>query len=131
MPTRHRVQEFVDALVNGDHAEAIAAFYHERASLQENDQDPIVGRDKLVQREQASLDRLSHMVTHRPAFILVDEDSVVIEWRFDATDKNGTTRRLNEISLQKWRGNRIASERFVYDTASAWRVVDSATLGVG
>jgi hypothetical protein len=33
------------------------------------------------------------------------------------------TRRLQELALQRWRGDRIAEERFFYDTASAWKTV--------
>ncbi|MEM1154654.1 MAG: nuclear transport factor 2 family protein [Pseudomonadota bacterium] len=131
MPTRQRVREFIDAVVHGNHAEVIAKFYDEQASLQENRELPVVGRDKLVQREQASLDRLSEMTTCEPDFVLIDEDSVVIEWTFDATDKKGITRRLNEISLQTWCDERITSERFVYDTASAWQIVASASSAEG
>src|SRR5215510_6956258 len=36
MPTRERVQELIDAVVGGDHAEAIARFYTDDASMQEN-----------------------------------------------------------------------------------------------
>jgi hypothetical protein len=36
---------------------------------------------------------------------------------------DGVTRRLNELALQRWKGERIAEERFVYDTAAAWTVI--------
>ena len=41
-----------------------------------------------------------------------------VGWRFDMTSHEGLTRRLDELSLQTWRGDRIASERFFYDPAS-------------
>jgi len=31
---------------------------------------------------------------------------------------------LNELALQRWEGDRIAAERFVYDSASAWTMVE-------
>jgi len=34
------------------------------------------------------------------------------------TSHEGLTRRLDELSLQTWRGDRIVSERFFYDPAS-------------
>jgi ketosteroid isomerase-like protein len=58
--------------------------------------------------------------------VLVDGDMVVVNWVFDATDQNGVTRRLEELAIQRWRGDRIAEERFFYDTASAWQVVEPA-----
>jgi len=63
------------------------------------------------------------MHTHPNPLFLVDGDNVVINWIFDATGKDGITRRLNELALQRWEGDRIAEERFVYDSASAWTVV--------
>jgi hypothetical protein len=86
MPSRERVEAFIALVVAGDHVRAIADYYTEDASMQENLQPPRRGRD--------------------------------------ATGKDGITRRLNELALQRWSGDRIAEERFVYDAATAWTVVD-------
>ena len=123
MPTRQRVEAFIEAVVHGDHAQAIRDFYHADATMQENLEPPRGGRDALVAHEQAALARLSRMHTHAPDTFLVDGDKVTIVWTFDATDKKGVTRRLNEVTLQHWTGDRIARERFIYDTATAWAVV--------
>lgn len=123
MPGRKRVDEFIDAVVNGDHAKAIKDFYHIDASMQENTASPRIGRDKLIEHERAALARLNSMNTHSPETVLVGGDNVVIVWTFDATDKNGITRRLNEVTIQSWVSDRIAKERFVYDTAAAWLAV--------
>ena len=50
---------------------------------------------------------------------LVDGDLVVIRWTFDMTDAAGVTRRLEELSLQRWVGDRIMEERFFYDPSAA------------
>jgi SnoaL-like polyketide cyclase len=122
MPTRERVQSFIAAVVGGNHVGAIADFYHEGASMQENLQTPRQGRDRLMAHEAKVLQRMT-MHTHPDPLYLIDGDRVVINWIFDATDKEGVTRRLNELALQRWEGERIAEERFVYDTASAWTVI--------
>jgi hypothetical protein len=124
MPDRARVNAFVAAVVSGDHVGAIADYYHQDASMQENLDEPRRGRDGLMAHEAAVLKRLDTMHTHPDPLVLVDGDQVVINWTFDATTTDGITRRLNELALQRWVGDRIAEERFVYDTASAWRVVD-------
>lgn len=124
MPSRERVEAFIAAVVAGDHVRAIADYYHEDASMQENLQAPRLGREVLMAHEAKVLQRVS-MYTHPDPLFLVDGDSVVINWTFDATGKDGITRRLNELALQRWRGDRIAQERFVYDSASAWTVVQT------
>ncbi len=125
MPNRERVAAFIATVVGGDHVRAIADYYHEGASMQENLQEPRRGRSLLMAHEAKVLERVK-MHTHPDPIFLVDGDHVAINWIFDATSKDGTTRRLNELAWQRWAGDRIAEERFVYDTASAWTVVDTA-----
>jgi hypothetical protein len=122
MPSRERVTAFIASVVGGDHVKAIADYYHEDASMQENLQTPRLGRAHLMAHEAKVLERLK-MHTHPDPLFLVDGDNVVIKWIFDATGKDGVTRRLHELALQRWQGDRIAEERFVYDSASAWTVV--------
>src|SRR5271154_2680474 len=121
MPNRERVEDFIAAVVEGDHVRAIADYYHEAASMQENLQAPRQGRALLMAHEAKVLERTK---THTHPLFLVDGPHVVINWTFDATGKDGVTRRLNELALQRWEGDRIAEERFVYDSASAWKVVE-------
>ncbi|MEP2102825.1 MAG: nuclear transport factor 2 family protein [Parasphingorhabdus sp.] len=124
MPSRKRVEQFIHAVVHGDHAKAIKDFYHADATMQENCELPRRGRDTLIAHEKKVMDRLQEMKTHPPQTVLVDGDNVMILWTFDATDKQGVTRRLNEISHQLWSADGIMKERFIYDSATAWQIVD-------
>jgi SnoaL-like protein len=124
VPSRERVAAFIASVVAGDHVRAIADYYHEDASMQENLQAPRRGRALLMAHEAKVLERVK-MYTHPEPIFLLDADQVVINWIFDATAKDGITRRLNELALQRWRGDRIAEERFVYDAATAWTVVET------
>jgi ketosteroid isomerase-like protein len=47
----------------------------------------------------------------------IDGDTVFIHWIFDMVAKDGSIRRLDEIAMQQWRGDRIFRERFYYDPA--------------
>jgi hypothetical protein len=116
MPSRERVEAFVAKVVSNDHVGAIEAFYWLDASMQENGQEPRVGRDGLMAREAEFLARMK-MHTHPPRAVLVDGDEVAIFWVFDITDPAGVTRRREELALQTWRGDRIQIERFFYDPA--------------
>jgi ketosteroid isomerase-like protein len=120
---RERVESFIASVVGGDYVRAIADYYHEDASMQENLQAPRCGRALLMAHEAKVLERMQ-MHTHPDPVFLIDGDHVVVNWIFDATGKDGVTRRLNELALQRWAGDRIAAERFVYDTASAWTIVE-------
>lgn len=118
MPDRARVEAFIATVVRGEYVRAIAEFYWEDASMQENDQPPRRGRDRLVEHETKTLASMQQMSTHPAPTFLVDGDFVAINWRFDFTDAKGVARRMEELSLQRWRGDRIAEERFFYDPKS-------------
>lgn len=118
MPDRKRVEDFIRMVVSGEHVRAIEDFYWEDASMRENTREPRRGRDALVAHEAAALKRLARMHTQPVDTFLIDGDRVAINWTFDMTDSQGVTRRMEELALQRWRGERIAEERFFYDPAS-------------
>ena len=119
MPTREQVRRFIDAVVTGNHADAIARFYTDDATMQENTAEPRRGLAHLVDRERKVLDKVASVVTHQPDAVVIDGDRVAIHWIFDFTLADGRTRRVDEVALQTWRGDKIASERFFYDPVAA------------
>lgn len=123
MPAKARVDEFITAVMSGDHVRAIEHFYHPHASQQENGLEPRRGRDHLIVHEAKALARIDRMHTHAPRAVLVDGDRVVVHWVFDAIGRDGNARRLEELAIQLWEGDHIAEERFFYDTATAWQAV--------
>ena len=118
MPDQARVRSFIDAVVSGDHVGAIRDYYHIDAQMRENAAPPRMGRDVLLAHEESVLARTS-MRTHAAPPFLVDGDLVAIQWTFDMTDDRGVTRRLEELAMQRWSGNRISSERFFYNPEEA------------
>lgn len=124
MPTKTRLNEFVAMVLAEKHAEAIEQFYHEDASIQENLNPPRRGRDLLVAHEKESFAKLKSMRSYPPSLLIDDGDEVVIQWQFDIVDPAGQRRRLHEVSVQRWRGDRILTEQFFYDSATAWQAID-------
>jgi len=117
MPTRARVDEFIAAVVSGDHAGAIERFYTEDASMQENAAPPREGRDRLVAHERAVLARMQRVHSQLISSV-VEGDHVAIHWVFELTDHAGKTLRIDEVALQQWRGDLIWRERFFYDPST-------------
>lgn len=127
MPTRERVQQFIAAVESGAHVEAIRDFYVEGATMRENGAEPRRGRDTLMQHEANVLQRVQNMRTHPAQGFTVDGDRVAIHWVFDSTSRKGDTYRIDEIAWQRWDGDRIAEERFFYDSAAAKTPIDPGT----
>ena len=118
MPERARVQAFIRMVESGDHVRAIEDFYHADATMRENCKEPRRGRDALVAHERAALARVARVDTHPVATYLIDGDHVAVNWTFDFVDAQGNKKRMEEVALQRWQGDRIAEERFFYDPAS-------------
>ena len=114
MPTRERLEAFVDAVTGGRFVQALHDFYHDDASTRENGGPERRGVATLVAIEERTLQALA-ISAHRPHSVLLDGDDVAIQWTFDLTDAGGVTRRMEEVALQRWRGDRIERERFFYD----------------
>ena len=114
MPSRARLDEFIAAVVSGDHAGAIERFYTEDASMQENAAAPRVGRDVLVAHERAVLERVKSVMSTCVTSV-VEGDHVAIRWVFEFVYQSGKTARFDEVALQEWRGDKVFRERFFYD----------------
>jgi ketosteroid isomerase-like protein len=118
MPSRETVAAFVAAVESGDHVGAIGRFYHDDASMQENYAEPRRGRDVLVAHEKKVLARVAEMRTLPAQAVVIDGDHVAINWIFEMIGRDGSVRRLDEVALQEWRGEKIIRERFFYDPSA-------------
>jgi hypothetical protein len=118
MPSRATVDAFVAQVISGDHVGAIRDWYHDDASMQENQASPREGgREALMKQEAAMLGRCQSVETERLGGPMIDGDQVAIRWRFTFAFKDGSTMRQEEVAWQTWRGDKIATETFFYDPA--------------
>jgi ketosteroid isomerase-like protein len=115
MPTRERVLAFVALVERAQYVEALEQFYHPDASMQDNQQPPRLGRDRLIADERATMARFVAMKTDPVTDLLIDGERVMIRWRFTFTAPDGPPMVMEELALQRWAGDRITEERFFYD----------------
>ena len=115
MPGRERVLALVAMVGKGKYVEAIGEFYAEDATMQENGEPPRGGRDRLMEGERRVLAAHKEARTLPGSWFLLEGDRVVIHWNFEFTRPDGKRFRMEELALQRWRGERIAEERFFYD----------------
>ena len=115
MPDRARVEAFVALVEDARYVEALEQFYHPHATMQDNQQEPRRGLERLIADERATMARFAEMKTDPVTDLLIDGDKVLVRWRFTFTPAEGTPVILEELALQCWEGDRIAEERFFYD----------------
>jgi ketosteroid isomerase-like protein len=117
VPARETVKQLIALVEQGKYVEAIQQFYAEDASMQENNQPPRKGLGTLVKHEQGVMASFKTMRTLPVENFLVDGDRVVIRWVFEFTRPDGKMLRMDELALQRWRGEKVVEERFFYDPA--------------
>ena len=116
MPARTRVQQLVDLVEQNRIVEAIDEFYADDVAMQDNANPPVVGRAANRERERAFFAGIT-LHQNRALSVAVDGDRVAINWLLEFTGADGKRYRLDQIAHQTWRGDRIATERFYYDSA--------------
>lgn len=121
MPTRERVQALIELVERGRYVEAIEAFYHEDASMQENLDPPRRGRDTLIKGERRVIEAHRSVRTRPVRTFMVEGDRAVINWVFDFVGHEGRAYTQDELAFQLWRGERIIEERFYHDPAQRTR----------
>ena len=95
--------------------EAFEEFYADDVVMQENLNPPTVGKAANRERERGFVSWVAQVHESRANEVLVDGDDVVIHWTMEYTTTDGQRIRSDQLALQKWRGDRIVRERFVYD----------------
>jgi ketosteroid isomerase-like protein len=115
MPDKKTLDDFLAMVVRGRHDQAIADFYAEDCTMQENLGAIRRGRDAAVARETATLARFKEVRTTVVPPVFVSGDHVVIHWIFEFVHSDGRVARIEELAQQRWDGNRMAQERFYYD----------------
>jgi ketosteroid isomerase-like protein len=115
MPSRQTVEAFVALVEAGDYVGAIEHFYAPDACTRENAGEPVVGREVLMAKERGVMAAFRKIEASRIGPFLIDGDTVTARWKFTFTSTDGSSRTLEEIAWQTWRGDKLIEERFFYD----------------
>jgi ketosteroid isomerase-like protein len=115
MPSRESVKQLITLVEQGKYVEAIEQFYADDASMQENNHPPRKGLEALVKHERGMMASYRSIRTLPVETFLVNGDHVVIRWVFEFTRPDGKVLRMDELALQRWRGEQVVEERFFYD----------------
>jgi hypothetical protein len=83
--------------------------------MQENQSAPRVGRVLLIENERRVLTRARSVTSICVRPVLDNGDIVVIRWIFDFVWQDGSTTHIEELTYQRWDGERIAQQQSFHD----------------
>jgi hypothetical protein len=118
MSITERVHNLVAYVEQGRIIEAIEEFYDDGVVMQENLNPPTVGKAANLERERTFVASIAQVHENRAGGVFVEGNRVVIHWTFEFSGIDGKRLRFDQVALQVWDGDRIISERFIYDPAT-------------
>jgi hypothetical protein len=105
MPSRERVAALIRASSRLLIRSLAGVLHRGRDDAGERQAPPRVGLKNLVAHERGVMAAFKEIRTLPVKTWLVDGDNVVISWVFEFTRPNGTQFRMDELALQRWRGD--------------------------
>ncbi len=113
---RSYVNDLNTRVLAGDVLGAFDDYYHENVSMQENQNDPVIGKAVNRVREEEWLANVTEFrnVEVRSVGVDADNDVVLVEWVMEYGHKQWGDVNNHQVTIQKWSGNQIVHERFVY-----------------
>ena len=109
----------VDALnemiLNGKILEAFDQFYADDVVMQDNNYPARIGKVDNRAYEESFVNGLTEFRGARVENVLISDGIAVIEWWFDYTHKDYGVRNYKQVSVQRWKDDKIVEEKFCYN----------------
>lgn len=104
-----------EKVLSGKALEAFDEYYADGVVMQENLDEPFVGKELNRKREIEFFDSIAEF--HGAAVLgsAAGEDVSFSEWELDVTFKNGFRYKLNQVAVRRWENGKIVHERFYYN----------------
>lgn len=108
-------QELNQMVLNGQAMEAFEKFYSEDVVMQENSNEPVVGKDANRKREEEFFASLEEF---HGAGVLASAsagDRSFSEWWMDVTIRGAGRVKMEQVTVRSWKDGLVVSERFYYN----------------
>jgi ketosteroid isomerase-like protein len=101
-------------IISGDALQAFEAFYADDVVMQENSDEPRIGKEANRKAEQDFFSSLEQFHEARVLGSAVNGDISYSEWEYDFTFKGGKRMKLGQVAARRWQNGKIVHERFYY-----------------
>jgi ketosteroid isomerase-like protein len=108
------VKDLISLVLAGKPIEAFDKYYAEDVVMQENDQEPRVGKAANRAFEQDFMSKVKAVRTYASDGYLVSGNKAFVIWRVDLDHAEWGTMNMSEVAIQEWKDGRIVREKFVY-----------------
>jgi hypothetical protein len=103
-----------DAILSGKALVAFEQYYADDVVMQENSEEPRVGKEANRKAEVEFFSSLAEFHEGKLVSSAINGDTTFGEWFMDVTFKNGFRLKLAQIAVRRWKDGKIVHERFYY-----------------
>ena len=114
MSLLEKITDLNDLVLQGKTLEAFEKYYHDEVVMQENEEEPTIGKEANRLREEEFLRNLVEFRGAKALKVTVGQDATMVEWKYDFTHKEWGIRDYTQISVQEWKDGQIIREKFYY-----------------
>lgn len=109
-----KITDLNDLVLQGKALEAFEKYYHEEVVMQENENEPTLGKSANREREKEFFAAVTEFRGAKPLLVTVGEGVTMVQWLYDYTHKDWGVRNYKQVSVQHWRDGQIVKEQFFY-----------------
>ncbi len=103
-----------EMILSGQILEAFDKYYADDVVMQENDDDPTVGKAANRERELAYLGSIESFHGAEVVTSAVDTDVSFSQWKTDVTYKGAPRAQSTQVAIRRWRDGKVVHERFYH-----------------
>jgi ketosteroid isomerase-like protein len=104
-----------EMILTGRAMEAFEQFYADDVVMQENSEEPRVGKDVNRKAEEDFFSGLAEWHEGKLVASAVNGDTSFSEWYMDVSFKNGMRVKSSQVAVRKWKNGKVVHERFFYN----------------
>jgi len=116
MGIKEDVKEMNDMILSGKMMEAFEKFYADDVTMQENSEEPRVGKATNREFEKQFMENVEefHGMKLNATAFTEDGEIAMNYWDMDVTFKGAPRKKTSQVAVQKWKDGKIVKERFFY-----------------
>ena len=115
MNLSQRVNDLQTYIKTGRIIEAMNEFYAQDCAMQENANAACVGLAANIEREKQFLAQVKEWKGYTVKSLAVNGETAFVESAIDFVNQQGQPVHMEQVSVQRWKGGKIAHERFYYN----------------
>jgi len=104
-----------EMILTGRALEAFEQFYADDVVMQENSEEPRVGKDVNRKAEEEFFAGVAEWHEGKLLASAINGDTSFSEWYMDISFKNGVRAKASQVAVRKWKNGKVVHERFFYN----------------